>query len=213
MADEKVRIVIADEHEIMREGIARLFQQECNADIVGEASDGYSTIKLCRSTKPDVLVLHLGIAQLSGMETFNRIRKTLPDIRIIVSSDSGSSMEAFTVLSMGAAGFLPKQAKGAHFVAALRSVMMGYTCVSTELMSEFASLRQRISRTGNIYGLSAREIEIMEASVSGAGTKEIAERLGISVRTVETHRNAIYKKTNSHCVEQLQEVERRMVKN
>ena len=206
MNDEPIRIVIADSHEIVRDGMANVLKAECNVDVVGYAADGYGAIKQCRILTPDVLLMDLDLVNPTGLDTFDRIRKTAPDIKVIVLSSDATQTEAFMLLSRGSAGFMPKQATGAHFVNAMNSVSIGYACISAELLQGFVDLRRNVSRTGNIYGLSPREVEVLEQCKSGARTKEIASKLQISVRTVETHRNSIYRKTCTHSISELEAV-------
>jgi DNA-binding NarL/FixJ family response regulator len=206
MNDMPVRIVIADSHEIIRDGISNILTAECDVEIVGHAVDGYGTIKQCRMFTPDVLLMDIDLLNPSGMATFEKVRATAPNIKIIVLSSDASASEAYLLLSKGAAGFMPKQATGAHFVNALNTVSMGYACISAECLQGFVSLRRNASRTGNIYGLSPREVEVLEHCRSGARTKEIASKLQISVRTVETHRNSIYRKTSTHSMDELASV-------
>ena len=199
----KARLVIADSHEIVREGIAARLESSCPIEVVGQAADGYSTIKACRQTTPDLLLMDLSLTRPTGIETLTKLRYTLPDMGIVVLSSDAKVADAFTVLGLGAIGFMPKQAKGADFVNAIRAAVSGYTSMPSDYIAEFVSLRRNVSRTGNSYGLSPRELEVLEACASGQRTKEVAERFNISVRTVETHRNAIYRKTDCHDLQEL----------
>lgn len=189
-------IIIADSHEIVREGIARRLTEDCGASVVGQAEDGYTAIKLTRNCSPDIILLDLALSRPSGMDTFRKLRTVAPDLKILVLSSEASISTAFTTLALGAVGFMPRQASGDHFVTAIRTIEMGYTFMPSDYLSEFVALKRNVSRSGNIFGLSPRELEVLEASSGGTSTKEIAERLEISVRTVETHRNAIYRKTD-----------------
>ncbi len=195
MSDQS-QIVIADSHEIVRDGIAALLSEKCNVDVVGLASDGYGTIKACRQHSPDILLMDLSLARPSGPETLGKLRQSNPDLKIVVISSEASISDAFFVLSQGAAGFMPKQAKGADFVNAIRAAENGYTYLPITFLKEFVQSRRNVTRTGNIFGLSPREIEVLESCVAGHSTKEVAHELNISVRTVETHRNSIYRKTD-----------------
>lgn len=196
-------VIIADSHEIVRAGIRQRLEQDCNANVVGEAEDGYSTIKMVRYQPADVLLLDLGLTRPSGMDTFRKLRTISPDLKILVLSSEASTSDAFATLGLGAVGFMPKQASGDHFVNAIRTIETGYTFMPCEYLSEFVVLRRNVSRSGNVFGLSPRELEVLEASASGANTKEVADRLNISVRTVETHRNAIYRKTDCRDLKRL----------
>lgn len=201
--DEPLKIVIADSHEIVREGIANRLVADVGADVIGQASDGYTTIKICRHSTPDVLLMDLSLTRPSGVETFAKLRSTVPDMKIIVLSSDATTTDAFSVLGQGAVAFMPKQATGADIVNAVRSAAMGFSCVPADYMHQFVSLRRNVTRSGNIFGLSPREVEVLLACASGAKTKEVAGQLCISARTVETHRNSIYKKTSCRNISEL----------
>lgn len=200
------RIVIADEHEIVREGIIEHIRRSDSAEVVDQASDGYSTIKACRNATPDILLLDLSINRPSGIDTFTRLRSALPDLKIIVCSSEANTPQVFSAMSLGAVGFIPKQATGREFVLAVQSVSLGYVFVPKDYFNDFIGLRQNSVRTGNVYGLSPREVEIAKACTAGVNTKQLAESLKISVRTVETHRNSIYRKTSCHNIAELKAI-------
>jgi DNA-binding NarL/FixJ family response regulator len=199
----KTTLVIADSHEIVREGIAARLEEVAQVEVIGQAADGYSTLKVCRQNVPDILLMDLSLTRPAGMETLTKLRSTLPDLRIVVLSSDATVTDAFAVLGMGAIGFIPKQARGKDFVNVIRAAIAGYTCVPTEFLSEFVQLRRNVNRTGNYYGLSSREMEMLEACATGQCTKEVAAQFNISVRTVETHRNAIYRKTANRDLKEL----------
>ena len=184
MKERPKRTIIADSHEIVRDGIANRLTAECNVEVVGFAADGYSTIKQCRMLSPDVLFMDLGIVNPSGMDTLQKLRKSHPDMKIVTLSSEARTSEAFMTLSLGATGYMPKQAKGQHFVNNLNTVCTGYACIPTDYLEGFAECRRNLSRTGNLYGLSPREIEVLDECSKGIKNKEIATRLHISVRTL-----------------------------
>ncbi|MEM9797307.1 MAG: response regulator transcription factor [Pseudomonadota bacterium] len=202
----RTSIVIADSHEIIREGIAARLTESCDIDVVGQAGDGYTTIKVCRQVRPDFLLMDLSLTRPAGIETLLKVRQSLPDTRVVVLSSEATVADAFHTLSRGAVGFMPKQAKGADFVTAIQAAIGGYACVPAEYLAQFVEMRRNVTRTGNAFGLSPREIEILEACASGQRTKEVAERLSISVRTVETHRNSIYRKTECRNLSELSRI-------
>ncbi|WP_299507802.1 response regulator transcription factor [uncultured Roseobacter sp.] len=189
------KMIIADSHEIVREGISSRLREDCGLEIVAGTSDGYSTIKACRQSNPDILLMDLSLTRPKGSETLTKIRESNPKTNIIVISSDATIANAFLALSQGAVGFMPKQASGQDFVNAINAVRRGYTYLPMKFVSEFVRSRRNINRTGNIFGLSPREIEVLEFCVLGQSTKEVAEQLHISTRTVETHRNSIYKKS------------------
>lgn len=202
----KLKVVIADSHEIVREGIGSRILEHCHAEIVGQAEDGYSTLKVCRHEKPDLLLMDLSLIRPSGMDTFLKLRQTEPDLKILILSSDAISTNAYAVLSNGAVGYIPKQAKGRDFVAAVNAIALGYSCFPCEYVSQFADLRSRVKKSGNIYGLSPREIEVLMACCEGNKSAQVADMLSISVRTVETHRNSIYKKTECRDLDKLSRI-------
>jgi DNA-binding NarL/FixJ family response regulator len=204
------KLIIVDEHEIIRDGISALVTSAECGEVVACASDGYNAIKLCRTVDPDIILMDLSITRPSGIETFRKIRSIKPDLKIILYSSDANKSEAFSLLSNGAVGFISKQAKGVDFVNAVRCATLGYVCIPGAYVDDFMTLRQNAQKTGNMYGLSPRELEILEACVSGEKSKDVAERMKISVRTVETHRNSIYRKTSCHSIGELAEIAGRL---
>jgi len=200
------KIIIADEIEIVRDAIAdRLTSANC-AEVIGLAGDGYTAIKMCKLHNPDILLMDVALTRPSGQETFRKLRKAMPDLKIILTSSDASRTDVFSMLSYGAVGYVPKQGNAAGFVNAIQSASLGYMCIPSDYMGEFSSLRRNVTRSGNMFGLSPREMEVLEACTAGHTTKEIADRLSISARTVETHRCAIYRKTSCNTVRQLNKI-------
>lgn len=199
-------VVIADSLEIVREGIATKLEGCSRFDVVGLASDGFSTLKHCRNLSPDVLVMDLEMTRPSGIETLEKVRKSCPDTKIVVLSSDVSVSNAFLVLSKGAVAFMPKQSRGVDFVAAIQAAADGYTFLPTEFVEDFVQSRRNVTRTGNLFGLSPREMEVLLACAEGQSTKQVAEMLDISVRTVETHRNNIYRKTSCNGLDDLRQL-------
>jgi len=202
----KPTVIIADSHEIVREGIAARLVESLDAVIVAECEDGYGTLKACRQHSPDFLLMDLSLTRPSGAEILPKVRKSLPDMKIIVLSSEATVTNAFFVLSQGAIGFMPKQAKSADFVNAITAAESGFAYLPIAFLQDFVNSRRNISRRGNVYGLSPREIEILEAGMTGQSAKEVAHELNISVRTVETHRNNIYKKTQCRSQDELVQI-------
>lgn len=201
--EASVKVVIADSHEIVRDGISMRLEQNAAVQVVGEAQDGFSTLKVCRNLEPEILLLDLELKRASGRETFLKLRQTQPKLKIIIMSDQTTIADTFSLMSRGAFGFLSKNAKGAHFVSAVQTVAMGYALFPADYLEHFAEIRGNVARSGNVFGLSRREIEVLKACGRGTGTKDIAKELDISVRTVETHRYSIYRKTDCSNLDEL----------
>lgn len=189
-------VVIADSHAIVREGISAWLTQHFNATTYANASDGYTLLKLCRQHNPDIVMMDYSITRPSSSEVLVKLRETMPQIKVIVLSSDSDTANAFFILSQGAVSFMPKQARGEDFGNAVRAAMTGYAFIPIEILNEFVKSRRHLTRSGNAFGLSPREIEILEATISGMNTKDVARTLNISTRTVETHRNSIYRKTS-----------------
>lgn len=199
-------VVIADNIEIVREGIAAKLENVSRFNVVGLAADGFSTLKLCRSLNPDVLVLDLEITRPSGIEILSKVRKSCPDTKIVILSSETSMNKAFMALSKGAVAYMPKQSRGTDFVSAIHAAADGYAFLPSEFVDDMVQSRRNVTRTGNLFGLSPREMEVLVACAEGQSTKDVAETLEISVRTVETHRNSIYRKTSCNGLDDLQEI-------
>lgn len=189
------KIVIVDSHEIVREGIGMRLVQDCSIHVIAEASDGYGAIKACRQHSPDILLMDLGIVRPSGQEVLAKLKQSNPDVQVIVMSSEPNISNAICSLSAGAVGFIPKQSTGQDFALAVKAALNNFSYIPVELLSTFVQSRRNLTRTGNLFGLSQREIEVLDAYVKGETTKNVAHDLNISVRTVETHRNNIFKKT------------------
>ena len=196
-------VVVADSHTIVREGIRDRLEQRNNLSVVAEARDGYGALKACRDLSPDILLLDFGITRPSGREVLAKVRATCPDTRVIVLSSEVDISNAFYCLANGAVAFMPKQASGFDFVNATTAAIRGYSYMPIEFIASFLETRKHLTRSGNIFGLSPREMEIVDSCMQGKSTKDIAEACGISVRTVETHKNNIYRKTSCRSMEDL----------
>lgn len=193
---DRMKIVIAEQHEIVRDAIAARLVESCDVDVVAQASDGYSTIRACRQHKPEVLMMNLSLVRPSGLETLKKLRSGSPDLKVIIFSADTMIRNVVFALSQGAVSFLPVQAKSSDYVKAVQAAQAGFVYLPVGLMKDILHSRQNLIRTGSVFGLSPRETEILDACVGGQSTKQVAESLSISVRTVETHRNSIYRKTS-----------------
>ncbi|MEP5376024.1 MAG: response regulator transcription factor, partial [Hyphomicrobiales bacterium] len=129
-----------------------------------------------------------------------------PDVRIIVVTSEPTISNAFFALSRGASALMPKQVSSSDFVNAVNAVLSGFSYMPSDIMSQFVKSRRNLSRVGNVFGLSPRELEIMKACTDGKTTKQVAGELEISVRTVETHRHNIYRKTNVKNQQEMQNI-------
>lgn len=196
-------VVVADSHAIVREGISDRLNQNADLSVVAEAHDGYSALKACRDYSPSVLLLDFSITRPSGREVLAKLRATRPETRVIVLASEMKVSDAFYCLNNGAMAFMPKQASGCDFLNAVTAAVRGYSYMPNDFIAAFLEARKQLTRSGNIFGLSSRELEIVDSCMQGKSTKDIAADCGISVRTVETHKNNIFRKTSCRSVADL----------
>lgn len=200
------QIVIADDHEIVRDGIARSLETVEGVSVAASVSDGYTAIKACHQLRDVILLMDLSIRRPSGAEVLTRVRKLSKDTKVVVMSSHTSLRDAIFSFSQGAVGFVPKQSSGTDIVNAILAARNGFSYLPADFITSMVDAKRNVSRNGNVFGLSPREVEILEASVNGYSTKEVAQQFSISIRTVETHRNNIYRKTDCNTARDLMRI-------
>ena len=194
-----IRVLIADDHAVVREGIRQVLNQE-EFDIVGEAADGQAAVDLAASQKPDVVILDLSMPILSGLEAAERIHESTPDARILVLSIHDHEEYVLRSVRAGAVGYLRKDSSPAELRSAVRAVHDGGSFFSAPAARSL-SAALRADRGGDqhsprdrLAALTMREREVLTEIASGRTNREMAAHFGISVRTVESHREALMRK-------------------
>lgn len=201
MASRTTTIVLADDHRIVRQGLHALLRQEPDFNVIGEAGDGLEALELVRKLNPDVVVLDLMMRGLNGLEAARQINKQMPHIKIIILSmhdDEGFVLEA---LANGALAYVLKDAGSSDLIQAVREVAAGHRYLSPPLSDRAIEAYQRVAKAGPLdkyETLTSRERAVLQLSAEGHTNSEIAARLGISVRTAETHRSRVMHKLNAH---------------
>lgn len=191
-----IRVVIADDHTIVRDGLRALLAAEADLRVVGEAGDGRAALEATGRTSPDVLLLDLSMPGLNGVEALRRLREVAPATRVLVLSMHGSSDYVRPAIAAGAAGYLVKGAGLDHLLAALRKVAAGGTYLGPEA--------QRAMSAGggapddSLERLTPREREVLQWVAEGRSNKDIGAGLGISPKTVDAHRTNIMAKLDLH---------------
>jgi DNA-binding NarL/FixJ family response regulator len=188
-----IRVLIADDHAVVREGIRHVLSADIGFDIVGEASNGAAAVELATTLRPDVVVLDLSMPEVSGLEAAARIRDQVPEACILVLSIHDHEEYVLQSVRAGAQGYLRKDSSPAELRGAIRALYEGGSFFSAPVARTLSSALQNERR---VAGLTAREREVLVEVARGATNKEIAARFGISVRTVESHREALMKKLN-----------------
>lgn len=197
------RVLIVDDHPVVRQGIKLMVNAQPDLTVVGEAQTEQDARRLVRELKPDALVVDLSLDQGDGFNVVRDVNAHFPHIRVLVLSMHDEAVYAERLLSQGASGYIMKQAATDQLITALRAVLRGERFMSESLK---ASLAQRDAEEGDSGSrLSARELQVISLIGQGLGTREIAENLSLSVKTVETHRLTIKRKlaldTNAQLVQ------------
>lgn len=201
MIPREIQILLADDHALVRQGLRFLLEAEEKFKVVGEAGDGLETIDLVRKLKPDVVVLDVMMPNLNGLEAARQLSKQFSHTKIIILSmydDEGFVLEA---LGNGASGYVLKDSTSKDLVLAIHEVIAGRRYLSPPLSDRAIAAYQQIARAGTFdkYDtLTTREREVLQLTVEGNTNSEIAQKLGISVRTAETHRSNLMNKLDIH---------------
>lgn len=201
-----IRVVLADDHRIIREGIRNLLDREQGIDVVGEASDGHEVIQKNRELQPDVLVMDITMPNLNGIDATRKIIKQNPETRIIALSMHSDHHFVAEMLQAGATAYLLKDCVYDELVQAIQLVHQGKTYLSPEVASLLVKdYRSQVQQTTTSKGdtLSPREREVLQLMAEGNSTKEIADKLFLSVKTIEAHRSQIMRKLDIHNIAEL----------
>jgi len=197
---ERVRVLVADDHTIVRQGLVSLLAESGECEVVAEAADGLEAVEKARATRPDVAILDLSMPRLSGLEAVRRIHEALPQTRVLVLTVHEEEEYVLPMVRAGAAGYLIKDSAVAELLAAVRALHagQGYFCQqAARVLAE--QYRQPERPAGDPYGaLSPREREVFHLVADGRTTKEIARALGISAKTADNHRYRLMEKLGVH---------------
>jgi two-component system response regulator NreC len=194
----QIRVLIADDHAVVREGIRQIIRREPDLELVGEAADGLETIELTRRMKPDVVVLDVAMPGVSGMEAIHLVKETHPASQIVVLSMYGKESMVHRMLDSGALGYVLKASPSTDVLAAIRAAHRGEYFLSSKIRAEVVSVylksRQDKPPVKGYDLLSEREQQIFRLVAEGNSTNQIADLLFISPKTVEKHRGNVMRK-------------------
>ncbi|HEU4368193.1 MAG TPA: response regulator transcription factor [Methylomirabilota bacterium] len=192
----KIRLLLVDDHAILRAGLRMLLDAQPDMAVVAEAADGEEAVRRAHATHPDVAVIDLTMPGLSGVETLQRLRRELPAVRLLVLTMHDDPGYARVTQAAGAAGHVIKDSESAELLAAIRAVHRGRTFV--RLGDEAPSAGAAAPRAVRAPVLSPRERQVLELLARGHTNREVASRLVLSVKTVETHRARLGDKLGLH---------------
>ena len=197
---EKIKIIIADDHTIFRQGLRMLLAQEDDMEVVGEAADGIEALELAKKHNPDIILLDIAMPNMDGVKVAGKIKKSLPQIKIIVLTSYSDDQFLYEFLKLGVSGFVLKDSASQELIYSIRKSHEGMVffdpSVSKKVMEKFTQVSGGKSDFVNYGKLSDREKEVLRLVAEGCATKEVAEKLYISPKTVENHRANIMKKLN-----------------
>lgn len=202
MKKSPITVVLAEDHLIVREGLRMLLELSGEFEIAGEAGNGQEAVELVRDLKPDVIVLDVAMPILNGIEATRQIKLLAPDCKVLVLSAHSDDEYVERLLSLGASGYLVKQNSGQVLVHAIREIVSGRPYFSKSIADRLRHQNQRARIRGEKGStrplLTSRETEVLQMVAEGFANKEIAAQLGISIKTVEKHRQQLMDKLNIH---------------
>ena len=203
-----MRILVADDHDIVRRGLKQLLTAQPGWSVVAEAKNGREAVALAEQHKPDIVVMDISMPELNGLEAARRIRKTLPKTQMVILTLHFSDQLVHDIVDAGARAYIMKSDADRDLVAAVEAVARGrsfFTPGATEMvLTEFRKRDEKPEIPRTFRGrLTSREREIVQLLAEGKSSKEVAVALGISVKTAETHRANIMRKLGIHSVSEL----------
>jgi DNA-binding NarL/FixJ family response regulator len=197
------RILVADDHEIVRRGVCALLKSQNGWEVCGEVSDGRQAMKEVSTLNPDVVILDIGMPNLNGLDATRQILKKHPNTRILILTLHGSREVVRAVLRSGARGLLLKSDAAGNLVPAVTALQQGATYFAPKL-AEIADLGSDDGPSPpGISQLTSREREIVQLLAEGNTCRQVAEALGLSIKTADTHRSKIMRKLNIHSIRDL----------
>jgi len=193
----KIRVLLADDHAVVRKGIRQFLDEAGDIEVVAEADDGAEALRLVEEHQPDVAVLDIRMPEVTGVEATRRIKAHFPHVRVLILTSYDDDPYVFALLQAGADGYVLKTASGDELVRAVQTVHRGESALSPEIASKV--VRQAMSgrpegAAEQIEALTARELDVLRLAAQGMTNRQIGRELGISHRTVQGHLQSVYGK-------------------
>lgn len=194
----KIKILIADDHAVVRDGTRQILEHEADMDVVAEAADGNEAIKLAGTTRPDVAIIDIAMPGVDGIEATKQIKSLYPTVAVLILSAYDDDQFVFSLLEAGAAGYLLKSVRGRELIDAVRQVHAGesvlHPAIAKKVLNRFVPTASKTPGQKPAEMLSDREIEVLKLATRGFSNQDIADELCLSLRTVQAHLGHIFNK-------------------
>lgn len=194
----KIKILIADDHAVVREGTRQILEQEPDLDVVAEAVDGEEAVRLSGSSRPDVAIIDIAMPGIDGIEATRQIKALYPAVAVLILTAYDDDQFVFGLLEAGAAGYLLKSVRGKELVEAVRRVYAGesvlHPAIARKVLNRFVPAVDKATTKKQSEVLSERETEVIRLATRGLSNQEIADELFLSLRTVQAHLGHIFNK-------------------
>ena len=196
---DKIRVLLADDHAVLRAGLRTLFNAEPDIEVIGEAADGEETVRKSRETAPDVVLMDITMPGLSGLEATQEIRRLNPETKVLVLTMHEDESYLYRMIRAGASGYVPKKVADTELLEAIRATYRGEHFIHSSMTSGVVTeMREKGMGTSveskNEDGLSQREREVLQLLAMGHTSQEIADKLFVSIKTVETYKARVKEK-------------------
>ncbi len=199
---KKTTILLADDHVVVRQGLRALLSADPGLDVIGEANNGREAVALVGQLQPDVVVMDIAMPLLNGFEATRQILRSAPQTRVLVLSSYSDDDCVVRILQAGASGYVVKQTAAGELLKAIAEVQKGRTFLSHPLSKRLAQISREVPGKGAMmhepYQPTSREAEVLQLIAEGFSNKQIAAELGISIKTVEKHRQQVMNRLNIH---------------
>jgi len=193
-----IKILIADDHAVVREGTRQILEREPDLDVVAEAADGEEAVRMSGSCKPDVAIIDIAMPKVDGIEATRQIKALYPDIAVLILTAYDDDQFVFSLLEAGAAGYLLKSVRGHELIDAVRAVYAGesvlHPAIARKVLDRFAHASGKSIGQEPLEVLSEREIDVLKLATRGLSNQDIANELCLSLRTVQAHLGHIFNK-------------------
>jgi DNA-binding NarL/FixJ family response regulator len=195
---DKIKILIADDHAVVREGTRQILEQEADFEVVAEASDGEEAVRLASTCQPNVAIIDISMPRMDGIEATRQIKKNCPSVTVLILSAYDDDQFVFSLLEAGAAGYLLKSVRGKELVEAVRQVYAGesvlHPSIARKVLNRFVPAAGEGKERKPAETISQREMEVLKLAGRGMSNQDIADELCLSLRTVQAHLGHIFNK-------------------